>query len=99
MSGSEIAGQLKTWPGDLDEILQGKKKAEVRRCDDRQFRVGQVWELMPWDPDAERYLELRGVFVRITHIERMAGPLLIGGIGRRQLQPIPLAVLSFELAR
>ena len=98
MSASEIAGSLKTWPGDLDQILQGKKRAEVRRCDDRDFRVGQVWELLPWDPEASRYLQLRGVFIRITHVERMAGPLLIHGSWRRSWQPVPLAVLSFELA-
>ncbi len=98
MSGSEIAGTLKIWPGDLDEILQGKKKAEIRRCDDRQFRAGQVWELLPWDPGGNRYLGLRGVFVRITHVERMAGPLLVQGASRQESE-VPLAVLSFELAR
>jgi hypothetical protein len=91
------AGQLKTWPGDLDQIREGKKKAEVRRCDDRQFRVGQVWELVPWDIEADCRLPLAGVYIRITHVERMAGPLIIAGIGRRVVQAIPLAVLSFEL--
>lgn len=98
MSASEIAGQLKIWPGDLDEIKQGKKRADIRRCDDRTFRVGQVWELLPWDPESSRYITLRGVYIRITHVERMAGPLLIYGSWRRNWQPVPLVVLSFELA-
>lgn len=98
MSGSPIAGQLKIWPGDLDEIIQGKKRAEVRRCDDRQFRAGQVWELLPWDVEQDCPLPLPAVWIRITHVERMAGPLMIAGVGRRVQQAIPLAVLSFELA-
>jgi len=94
-----IAGQLKTWPGDLDQIQQGSKRAEVRRCDDRNFRVGQVWELVPWDPATAQGLpSLDSVFIRITHIERMAGPLIVAGVGRRVQPAIPLAVLSFELA-
>lgn len=92
-----VAGQLKAWPGDLDEISQGRKKSEVRRCDDRQFRVGQVWELVPWDIEHELRLPLASIYIRITHIQRMAGPLMIAGVGRRH-EAIPMAVLSFELA-
>jgi hypothetical protein len=95
----DTAGSLKIWPGDLDEIQQGKKKAEVRRCDDRQFRVGQVWELIPWDVLEDMRLPMDTVHIRITHVERMAGPLIIAGVGRRVSQAIPLAVLSFELVR
>jgi hypothetical protein len=93
-----IAGaELKIWPGDLDQIREGKKRADVRRCDDRQFRVGQVWQLVPWDIEADCRLPLQGATIRITHVERMAGPLIIAGVGRRVHQAIPLAVLSFEL--
>ena len=99
MTDSLLAGQLKIWPGDLDEIQIGKKKAEVRRCDDRQFRVGQVWELVPWDVAEDCRLPLASVFVRITHVERMAGPLILAGVGRSVAQAIPLAVLSFEISR
>ena len=99
MSGSPIAGQLKIWPGDLDEIVQGKKKAQIRRCDDKHFRRGQVWELVPWDVEQGTRLPLASVYIRITDVERMAGPLMVVGIGPRQASAsIPLAVLSFELA-
>lgn len=87
-----LAGRLKTWPGDLDQIASGAKRAEVRRCDDRNFRVGQVWELYAWDPDGHQEIfTFPRVRIRITHIERMAGPicLAVGGI--------PLAVLSLEI--
>jgi len=95
--GPELAGRLKIWPGDLDEIALGKKKSEVRRCDDRQFRVGQCWELSPWDPATNEWLPAPSVIIRITHVERMAGPLMIAGVSRRGLSALPLAVLSFEL--
>jgi len=99
VSGSPIAGQLKIWPGDLDEIRLGKKKAEIRRCDDKHFRQGQVWELIPWDVELGIRLPLESLYIRITHVERMAGPLMVVGIGHRQGSVIiPLAVLSFELA-
>jgi hypothetical protein len=92
-----IAGRLKIWPGDLDEIALGKKRADVRRCDDRNFRAGQVWELAPWDPEDDRWIDHPAIFVRITHVERMAGPLMVFGKSRRHYDPIPLAVLSFEV--
>jgi hypothetical protein len=92
-----VAGRLKIWPGDLDEIVQGKKKAEVRRCDDRRFRVGDFWELYAWDPDRNVMVNLPSVFIKITHVERMAGPLMISGSSRRAWQPVQLAVLSFEI--
>jgi hypothetical protein len=95
--GPEIAGRLKIWPGDLDEIVQGKKRSDVRRCDDRQFRVGQVWELSPWDPNAMDWIVLPSVMVRITHVERMAGPLMLCGVSRKGLSAVPMAVLSFEI--
>lgn len=92
-----ISGRLKTWPGDLDEIVCGKKKAEIRRCDDRSFRAGQIWELYAWDPERHVALDLLPVQIRITHVERMAGPLIVGGIQSSFMTVIPLAVLSFEI--
>lgn len=95
--GPEVAGRLKTWPGDLDEIVLRKKRSEVRRCDDRKFCVGQLWELAPWDPSALDWIVGPSVLIRITHVERMAGPLMICGVSRRGWQALPLAVLSFEI--
>jgi len=97
LTADAIAGRLKTWPGDLDEIVQGKKKSEVRRVDDRTFRAGEVWELYPWDPEKGQAIALPSIFIRITHVERMAGPLMIFGASRRTWVPIQLAVLSFEV--
>lgn len=87
--------KLKIWPDDLQLILEGKKKSEVRRCDDRKFLVGDEVVLCGYDPGTNLFIgaELR---VRITHIERMAGPLMICGIGGT-MTAVPLAVLSFEL--
>lgn len=92
---AEVVGRLKIWPGDLDEIRLGKKRAEVRRCDDRSFRAGQIWELYPWDPVSHLSLDAPSTYIRITHVERMAGPLMI--YGKSRLQTATLAVLSFEI--
>jgi Domain of unknown function (DUF3850) len=98
--GAQIAGRLKIWPGDLDEIQLGKKRADCRRCDDRKFRVGEVWELAAWDPQAGDWIpSLPSAFVRLTHIERMAGPLMLAGVAKADLRALPVAVLSFEVLR
>jgi len=95
--GPDVTGRLKIWPGDLDQIVQGRKRSEVRRCDDRRFIVGQIWELAPWDPEKNDWLTLPSILIRLTHIERCAGPLLLFGSSRRNWQTIPLVVLSFEI--
>jgi len=87
---------LKIWPADLEQIRMGKKRSEVRRCDDRKFRAGDELELEAFD--VLTGLAVAGVArerIRITHVERMAGPLAI--CGREGGVSVPLAVLSFEL--
>jgi Domain of unknown function (DUF3850) len=86
---------LKIWPADLEQIRMGKKKSEVRRCDDRKFRVGEELELVPWDFLRNRPGSGEIEVIRVTHIERMAGPIVIAA--RVEGVSIPLAVLSFEL--
>ncbi len=87
---------LKIWPGDLEQIRMGRKRSEVRRCDDRRFRVGDELELEAWDPETGKPAPGMGrERIRITHVERMAGPLAI--CGREGGVSVPLAVLSFEL--
>lgn len=80
----------------------GRKRADVRRCDDRKFRVGDELELAAWDPATETWLVDEPTIARITHVERMAGPLVIHGLRwvnslAPDPDPVSLAVLSFEL--
>lgn len=41
---------LKTWPGPFNAVALGRKRYEVRR-NDRGFQVGDVLELMEFEPD------------------------------------------------
>ncbi len=89
---------LKIWPADLEQIRMGRKRSEVRRCDDRKFRVGDELELEAWEPEGGRAVADMGrEAIRVTHVERLAGPLLIAGISEHEATAVPLAVLSFEL--
>ena len=62
-----IVHYLKCWPQFFDPILEGKKNHDLRRSDDRDFRVGDLIVLREFD-------EIRGSFtgrqqkVEITYI-------------------------------
>lgn len=43
--------ELKTWPEPFTEVVEGRKKFELRR-DDREFEVGDRLHLREWDPHA-----------------------------------------------
>lgn len=86
--------RLKIWPDDLEEIRAGRKRSEVRRVDDRKFLVGDVLELQGYDPQLKLFVG-RNLSVRITHVERMAGPIMICGFDAKTT--VPLVVLSIEV--
>lgn len=89
--------RLKIWPPDLELIRLGRKRSEVRRVDDRKFKVGDVLELVAFDPSSGRELG-DATDVVVTHIERMAGPLTLEGRDKVAGEVgIPIAVLSFEV--
>lgn len=87
---------LKMWPGDFEAVRQGLKTADIRRCDDRHFRKGDVLELHEWDPKTEKYSG-RYLRLRVTHVDRMAGPRMfcaVGNVGADDV--VPLSCLSFR---
>ena len=88
--------KVKCWPGDFEAIRLGVKTCEIRRCDDRDYRVGDVLEPHEYDPNAKNGDGYTGrlIRVRITHVDRMAGPLMIAGVAAPEIA-IPLAALSF----
>jgi hypothetical protein len=93
-----VTHKLKIWPGDFEAVRAAAKTCEVRRCDDRNFRVGDVLELHEFDPNRSIESAYSGRFIRVrlTHVDRLAGPRMISGIGRASLDDVvPLAVLSF----
>lgn len=79
--------RLKIWPEFYEAILEGKKRCEIRREDDRQFNVDDTLNLEPYDPKERVYLQNPPIVVRITHIVRE--PFL----------PQGLAVMSFEVIK
>ena len=56
--------RLKTLPQYFEEIIKGNKRAELR-LNDRDFKVGDIYELEEYD--GKTYTG-RSVMVRITHI-------------------------------
>lgn len=42
--------RLKTWPTYFQAVLEGRKKFEVRKFD-RDFKEGDILELMEYDPN------------------------------------------------
>lgn len=59
---------LKTWPEPFCAVLDGSKRAELRK-DDRDFKVGDHLLLEEWDPGRREYTG-RAHEVVITHILR-----------------------------
>lgn len=96
------AHRLKCWPAEVWAIRQMNKTFEVRRADDRDFAVGDVLELMPWDPTTKAYVvDAPGVSVAVTWLTRSCGPsnlftLCDGDTDAPQYQR-PVVVMSIRL--
>lgn len=58
---------LKTWPTQFQPIVDNLKMFEARRCDDRDFKVGDSLLLREWDPILEGYTG-REVYRRVDYI-------------------------------
>jgi hypothetical protein len=64
----EVAAHiLKCWPQFFEAILVGKKVHDLRRADDRTFRVDDIVQLNEFDPVHGRYTGRR-LKVKITYI-------------------------------
>jgi hypothetical protein len=98
---------LKIWPVPFDAVVAGKKLADVRRSDDREFLSGDLLLFRCWQRG-----EYLGpcVLARITNVTRHAGDLDLylvdqgddaaSRAGRRTLSNFigyPAAALSFEV--
>jgi len=97
--------RLKCWAVNWDAIASGAKTSEIRSTQDRTFSVGDVLELVRWDPAADAPTDAVPAVlgVRITWIDSVAGETNIIGVrladhgDRRGGQLVNLAVLSFQL--
>src|ERR1700741_3742648 len=58
---------LKCWPQFFNEIKSGRKKHDLRRSDDRHFRIGDRILLREFDPDTRDYTG-RSMMVEVTYV-------------------------------
>lgn len=58
--------ELKTWPGQFNAVLEGRKTFELRR-NDRDFRVGDRLVLREWVPETQRYTD-RALRFHVTYV-------------------------------
>lgn len=65
--------RVKSWPIFFEAALAGDKTHDLRRCDDRNFRVGDTLFLCEYDPKTELYTG-RELAMRITYITSADSP-------------------------
>jgi hypothetical protein len=86
--------EVKCWPSDFEAIRSGLLTADIRHAD-RPYRVNDVLEEHEYDPKTEKYSG-RLLRLRITRVNRMAGPRMLCGVGNQGGDDVvPIAVLSF----
>ncbi|QOZ06641.1 DUF3850 domain-containing protein [Bradyrhizobium sp. CCBAU 51765] len=59
--------ELKCWPQFFSEIEAGRKKHDLRRNDDRKFKVGDKILLREFDPKLNNYTG-RSMMVQVTYV-------------------------------
>ncbi|MCD9816654.1 DUF3850 domain-containing protein [Bradyrhizobium japonicum] len=67
ITASNTTHHLKCWPQFFNEIAAGRKKHDLRRADDRRFRVGDILVLEEYDPQKEVFTG-RVLEVEVTYI-------------------------------
>lgn len=68
-----VTHELKCWPKFFDAICEGRKRHDLRRVGDRDYRVGDLMTLREFDPAADAYTG-REQTVRITYITSALEP-------------------------
>lgn len=87
--------RLKVWPESFDAMFAGKTWT-CRRCDDRQFSVGEVIDFIRWDPSPAAKQDPMFLRSRITGITRHAGGIeLVGLVSGAGSNLVPMAILTF----
>ncbi|WP_409977724.1 DUF3850 domain-containing protein [Bradyrhizobium sp. SZCCHNPS10062] len=83
--------ELKCWPQFFDEIQAGRKKHDLRRSNDRKFKVGDVLLLREFDPKKDGYTG-RSTKVRVTYVTSSDLPC---ALSREALHP-NFCILSIQ---
>ncbi len=81
--------ELKIQPKQFQEVMSGKKRTEIRRCDDRTFVAGDVLRLWEWDPKSKKYTGA-ALFVDVTHVDLIQDVVKL----YKDFPSVPLAILS-----
>lgn len=68
-----VTHQLKCWPEFFDAIAEGRKRHDLRRAYDRDFRVGDRLLLGEFDPRAATYTG-RTQLVEVTYVTSALQP-------------------------
>jgi hypothetical protein len=64
---SPITHELKCWPEFFDAIATGRKRHDLRRASDRDFRVNDRLHLREFNPVNSDYTG-RSLFVQVTYV-------------------------------
>lgn len=70
---------LKCWPEFFEAIREGRKTHDLRRSDDRNFRVHDLIRLHEYNPRTERYSG-RELVVEITYITSASLPCALSEV-------------------
>jgi len=68
-----IEHTVKSWPKFFELIRTGKKTHDLRRADDRDFRIGDTLRLQEFDPKTNMYTG-REIIAKITYITSAEDP-------------------------
>jgi hypothetical protein len=89
---NHVEHRLKCWPGFFAAIISGKKTHDLRRADDRDFRVGDTLLLEEFNPRTRQYTGQK-VRVHVTYITSAKSPC---ALSQRALHP-DFCILSIAL--
>lgn len=85
--------RLKVWPEAFDQLfMSGNRAWTIRRCDDRQFKIGEVIDFVRWDPTAGAVQEPAFCRARLVGITMHAGAAELLALADGKL--VPMAVLT-----
>jgi hypothetical protein len=73
-----LTHELKCWPEFFDAIADGRKRHDLRRSTDRDFRVGDILQLREFDPSSDFYTG-RSQAVRVTYVTSADLPCALSG--------------------
>lgn len=79
-SRCSIEHKVKSWPQLFEAALSGAKSHDMRKCADRDYRVGDKLRLQEYDPASGRYTG-RELLMKITYITSAKFPCALSGDG------------------